>query len=277
VKKNLGRGGRAAGAAAIAAITAACGISGLSSPAAKPQTGPPVMVTEQISPSAFVAVVGGTGTGHALSWLVSATARPREDFDVLQAGSRPKVLLGSTSPAPAMVIVPGKPAAPGPGATAYLWAVYRKGLKTWHSQISTGKGQVATRTHAATSAWARRLQILAIVSGENPSSLRDPNSLADECELASSALAGLDQEAGNRFGDRRVLLLYVSNLSGSLHAAELARDDVIVVTSYLPWATRASSAQAKLLAAGAARATILGPEATAAQIAQLVTSGLSQK
>ena len=277
MKKIVGWGGRAAGAGAIAAITAACGVSGLSSPAAKPPTGPPVVITENTPLSAFVAVVDGTMTGHALFWLVSATARPREDLGVLQAGSRRKVLLGSTSPAPAMVRVPGKPAAPGPGATAYQWAVYRKGLKTWYGQISAGKREVVTRTHAATSAWARGLQIPANVSGEDPSSLRDSDSLADACELATNALAGLEQESGNRFGDRRVLLLYVSNLGGIPPRAELAGDDVIVVTSYLPWATRASIAQARLLAAGAARAAILGPEATAAQIAQLVAAGLSGK
>ena len=88
------------------------------------------------------------------------------------------------------------------------------------------------------------------------------------------ALAGLEQEGGDRFGDRRVLLLYVPNLGGIPHVAELAGDDVIVVTPYLPSAARASTAQAKLLDAGAARATVLGPEATAAQIAQLVTAGL---
>jgi len=101
--------------------------------------------------------------------------------------------------------------------------------------------------------------------------------LTDESRLAAGALTGLEQEAGERFGERRVFLLYVPNLGGIPHVAQLAGVDVIVVTAYPPSAARASTGQAKLLDAGAARATVLGPGATAAQIAKLVTAGLNQK
>jgi outer membrane protein OmpA-like peptidoglycan-associated protein len=50
---------------------------------------------------------------------------------------------------------------------------------------------------------------------------------------------------------------------------------VIVVTPFLPSAAAVSAAQAHLLAVGAARASILGPESTAAQLAQFVTFALS--
>jgi outer membrane protein OmpA-like peptidoglycan-associated protein len=101
--------------------------------------------------------------------------------------------------------------------------------------------------------------------------------MTDECKVAAGAMAGLDQETIDGFGTRRVILLYAANLGGIPQRAELAGDDVIVVTQFLPSAAVASTAQAKLLNAGAARATVLGPEATAAQLAQLVETGLSQR
>jgi outer membrane protein OmpA-like peptidoglycan-associated protein len=288
VKKIVCNGRAAAAAAAAAAITAACGLPGLSSPAARLQTGPPVTVTESAPPSVLVAVVDSPAAGQAVARLVRATARPREDVDILAAGLRPQVLLESGSPAPARVTVTGKPAAPGAGATTYLRAEYRRALDAWHTKISAAENEVATRTRAATSVWARRFLVLPKIIGsrsvpagrggpEDPGSRANPGSLADECKLAAGALAGLGQEAGSRFGARRVILLYVPNLGGIPHVAELAGDDVIVVTGYLPSAARASTGQAKLLSAGAARATILGPEATDAQIAQLVAAGLGQR
>jgi outer membrane protein OmpA-like peptidoglycan-associated protein len=153
--------------------------------------------------------------------------------------------------------------------------LYRKSLKVWRGKVKAARQQVAARTHAELMAWSRRLGIPAYVTAP-AGAWANPNSLGHECKLAASALAGLDQRAGDRFGPRRVALLYAPNLRGFPRPAELAGDDVIVVTSHLPSATRASTAQAKLLDAGAASATILGPEAAPAVIAQLVTAGLSQ-
>ena len=162
MKKITDWNGRVAGAAVIAAVVAGCGIA---SPAPKSATGPPVKVTENIAPSALVVVVDGRVAGRTLSGLVSATARPQEDLDILQAGARPHLLLAASSPAPAAVVVTGKPVAPGPGATSYLWAGYRKDLRTWQNQKSAGKREAAARTHAATSAWAHRLAIPAAATG----------------------------------------------------------------------------------------------------------------
>jgi outer membrane protein OmpA-like peptidoglycan-associated protein len=55
------------------------------------------------------------------------------------------------------------------------------------------------------------------------------------------------------------------------------RPSAIVVTPFLPSAAEIGAAQARLLGSGAARASILGPESTTAQLWQLVTIGLSQK
>ena len=221
-------------------------------------------------------VVDSAAVGPALPRFVAATARPDEDLDILHAGPRPETLVASVSPASVQVVVPGKPVPPGSGATAYQWAVYRERLKSWDGEILAGKQEVVTRTQAATAAWARRLGITAKVTGL-PKAGGDPGSMADECKLAAGAMAGLDEAAVGQFGSRRVILLYAANLGGIPQTAELAGDDVIVVTSFLPSAAVASTAQAKLLAAGAARATVLGPEATAAQLAQLATEGLSEK
>src|SRR6202035_4103063 len=99
---------------------------------------------------------------------------------------------------------------------------------------------------------------------------------AAESAAAASALAGLEQENGNIFGSRRVIVLYCDDLSGTLPAGEFAGDKVIVLTRFLPTAAAASAAQAELLGAGAAQAAVLGPEVTAAQVAALVSADLSQ-
>lgn len=275
MKKITRRGGLAAGAGLLAATLAGCGLSGLTGSMGRPVTGPPVTLTQDIAPSVLVTVAGGTVPGPALSGLVAATARPREDIDILQAGSRPETVVTSSSPAPAKVVVPGKPAAPGGGLTSYQRAGYDKLLQRWHDEIAAGEQAAAARTRNAMSAWSRGLQIAERVSGSG-SAGGDPGSLAGECALATSALVGLE-EAGNHFGSRRVLLLYAANLGGMPPAGELTGDEVIVVTRFLPSAAAASAAQANLLVAGAAQATVVGSEATAAQLAQLVTVGLSQE
>jgi outer membrane protein OmpA-like peptidoglycan-associated protein len=272
VKKIVGR---SCLAAAVALVTAGCGISGLDSAMARPAAGPSVTLTEHAAPSVLVMVTDGAATGPAMARLAAATARPDEDLDILRAGPRPGTLVASNSPTAARIRVVGKPTAPARGATAYLRGLYREHLKMWRGEITAAQRAVATRTRAGTSVWARRLGIPARVAGL-PHISGDLGSLADECKVATSAMAGLE-EAGNRFGQRRVILLYAASLGGIPQAAELAGDDVIVVTSFLPGATGTSTAQAKLLDAGAARATVLGPEATAAQLAQLVSAGLNQK
>jgi outer membrane protein OmpA-like peptidoglycan-associated protein len=264
---------RAAGAITLAAVTAGCGLTDLSGSAVRSPAGPPVTLTEQIAPSALVAVAPGGATGQALLRLVAATARPREALDIILAGAQPDLLVASDSPAPATVVAPGQPAAPRAGATAYQQAGYRKRLEGWHKDVTAGTEAVRSRTRADLARWVRGLRIPVRVTGL---AHRDPADLEEECALASSAVAGLGQAAGDRFGSRRVVVLYAANLSGVAPAGELVGDDVIVVTGFLHTAAAASAAQANLLAAGAAQAAVLGPEATAAQLAGLVSSGLSQ-
>ncbi len=238
-------------------------------------SGPPLTLTEHVAPSALLAVIPGPTAGQALAGLASATARPEEDMDILQAGATAKVLLAADSPPPARVIIPGKPAAPSSGATSYQQASYHERLKQWHSEDVAGQQAVGARTNAAISRWASALGIPRRVSGTFTVA-GDPASLADECATAASALAGLEEAAGDSFGSHRVILLYAPNLGGIPAAGELIGDDVIVVTPFLPSAAAASTAQADLIDAGATRASVLGPESTAAQLAQLVTAGLSQ-
>ncbi|HEX4656137.1 MAG TPA: OmpA family protein [Streptosporangiaceae bacterium] len=263
----------AAAAILLAAGLAGCGLTNLSGSAGTSPTGPPVPLTERVAPSALVAVAPGAAVGPALSQLVAATARPREYLDIIVAAAQPDVLVASDSPAPATAVVRGQPGGPGAGATAYQEAGYRKRLEHWYEEIKAGTGAVGARTRADLSRWVRGLRIPARLAGRAG---QDPADLAEECALASSALAGLDQASGDRFGSRRVLVLYAASLGGVPPAGELIGDDVIVVTRFLPSAAAASAAQTSLLRAGAAQATVLGPEATAAQLADLVSSGLSQ-
>ena len=125
------------------------------------------------------------------------------------------------------------------------------------------------------SAWLRGLGLSA-----RAGRLADPpgsaGGLAAESADAASALAGLEEEDGNVFGDRRVLVLFTGDLAGRPQAGELTDNTVLVVTPFLPTAAAASAAQADLLAAGAVQAAVVGPEVTGAQLAALVSVGLSQ-
>ena len=149
------------------------------------------------------------------------------------------------------------------------------GSSTGAASSPPAKQADARLTRDAVTTWLRGLGIMGKVS-----KLADPpggaGSLAAESAAAASALAGLEQENGNIFGSRRVIVLYCDDLSGPLPAGELAGDKVVVITSFLPTAAAASAAQAQLLGAGAAQAAVLGPEVTAAQVAALVSAGLSQ-
>jgi outer membrane protein OmpA-like peptidoglycan-associated protein len=263
----------AAGAAAIVAATAGCH-SGLGAQVDGASTGASATLTSHVAPSMLVAVAGRAGTGQ-FGQIIPATARPREDLAVLKAQTRGRAAIASQSPPPARVTVPGPPRSPGPGSSAYQQARYRKARAAWRAEVAAGRRSVATRTGAATAAWVHSLRLGAALAGPSPSAAAA--SLPAECTLAASAASGLVDQAGNEFGTRRVLLLDVTSLGGTLPKGELNGDDVIVTTSYLPTSAAASAAQASLLAAGAAHAAVLGPEVTPGQLDQLVTNGLSQR
>jgi outer membrane protein OmpA-like peptidoglycan-associated protein len=275
VRKIIHRGARIGGALGLALILAACGLANVDGPAGAPSTGAAVTITQDVAPSALLAVMNGPASGPALSGLVAATARPNEEVTILQADAPPKTVIASGSPAPPKVVIPGEPVAPGGGETSYQWAQYAKRLKHWRGEVAAGKQADARLTRDAVSAWLRGLGIPAKASklADAPGGA---GSLAAESAAAASALAGLEQENGNIFGSRRVIVLYCDDLSGTLPAGEFAGDKVIVITRFLPTAAAASAAQAELLGAGAAQAAVLGPEVTAAQIAALVSADLSQ-
>ena len=264
------------GAVSAAVFLAGCApLGGIGGPATAPRPGPAVTITTNVAPSALVAVLNGPPFGAAVSGLVSSTARLREDLTVLQAGTPPRSVLSSTAPAPPAVVVAGRPAAPGKGATSYLSAQYASRLTHWRAAVAAGRRAEATRVRDAVSAWAGGLGLPA-----RTGRLADPpgaaGSLAAESADAASALAGLEEENGNVFGTRRVLVLYTASLAGRLPAGELAGDTVVVVTPFLPSAAAASAAQADLLAAGAAQAAVVGPEVTGSQLTALVSAALSQ-
>jgi outer membrane protein OmpA-like peptidoglycan-associated protein len=276
MKVNIGGCGRM-GVAAVAVVSlAGCSLSGVGSPPGRPSAGPPVRLTQRVAPSALVIVTTGPESGPALSRLVADTARPRENLTVLQAGSPPRTVVASASPAPPMVVIPGRPAARSGGETDYQSALYAKRLKHWSDEVAAGRRADATQTRREVSGWLGSLRIQ-----EKISKLVGPREgrgdLAAEGTVAASVMTGLEEEAGNIFASRRVVVLYGDDLSGVLPEGELVGDDVIVVTSYLPTAAAASAAQADLLRAGAAQAAVVGSQATAAQLADLVSAGLGQK
>jgi outer membrane protein OmpA-like peptidoglycan-associated protein len=247
---------------------------------ARPSAAHDLMVTERVADSSLVAVVPGSAAGPSLARVVAATTRPDEDIDVLWAGPSARVLVASSSPQPPQVVVPARPVAPGGGSTSFQQASYRRSLTKWRAEVSQAALDVATRTRTAVTVWIRGLELTARVSrlhgpAVDVGSGLEPGSLAAEGAAAASVLAGLDEASST--GRPRVVLLYVQSLAGSLPTGELSGMDVIAVTSFLPTAAAASAAQARLLAAGAARASVLGPEITSAQLAQLVALGLSHK
>ena len=240
---------------------------------AQPRASSPDTLTETVVPSALVAVVSGPAAGPSLAGLVADTARPGEYLDVLGADPPATILAAGGPPPPARVVIPGRPAAPGPGSTSFQQAKYHQSVARWQHDVASAKEAVVSQTRAALAHWASSLSLARKVSR-----LPGPSGdLASECAVAVSVLADLNESVGASFGDRRVVLLYPPNLDGSLPPGELTGDDVIVVTSFLLSAAAVSAAQASLLAAGAARASVLGPEYTAALLSQLVTLGLSPK
>ena len=274
MRNVIRRIGRIGGAAGAATLLAGCGLSGVGGSPGGPATGPPVTITQHVAPSALLSVVTAPASGPALSGLVASTARPDEDVRILQAGTPAATIVASDSPAPTAIIIAGPPVAPGGGQTDYQTAQYAKRLKAWQAQRAEDVRAEAAQTRAKVSAWLAGLEI-----PQKLSRLADPpaeqGSLAAESAVAASALAGLEEEAGNIFGPHRVIVLFCDDLSGALPAGELTGDDVIVVTRYLPTAA-ASAAQADLLRAGAAQAAVVGPEVTAAQLAELVSADLSE-
>ena len=260
----------AAGAAATVAATAGCGA--ILDAAAPSRAAPaPVTLTAPAAPSMLVAVAAPGGMSTLVRNVITETARPREDLDVLSAGQRGRALIASISPSPARVTGPGQPRAPGPGASAYQQSQYEHALTHWRGEIEAGRRAVAARTRAATLRWVHALR-LPVALTRPPG--RRIASLPGDCSIAASTVTGLVNQAGSRFRGR-VVLLSVASLRGLPTPGELDGDDVIAVTSYVPGAAAASAAQLDLLAAGASFAAVLGPEATPAQLGRLVSESLS--
>jgi outer membrane protein OmpA-like peptidoglycan-associated protein len=266
---------RRAGTAGLAFALAGCGLLGAPGTATAPAAGPSVSISQDTPPSALVAVLESAASGPAISALVNATVRSREELTVLQAEAPPKIILSSASPPPATVVVPGKPTAPRGDQTSYQAAQYANRLKHWRGEVTAGKNAEATQVRDSLAAWLQGLSLAAKIS-----QLTDPPgpaaSLVTESAAAASALAGLAEEHGNVFGSRRVVVLYTDDLASRPPAGELSGDTVAVITTSLPSVAAASAAQVNLLAAGAAQAAVVGPEVTGPQLAALVSAGLGQ-
>lgn len=259
----------AAAAAVSTFVTAGCGLVAASGTAADNGSGPSARLTEHVPPAALVMVAGPTVSGANLARTVVATAQPSEYLDILTPGTPPAPVITAQAPGPVTVVAPGRPAGPGPDASSYQSAVHRMQVERWNAEVTADRRAVTTRTTAATAAWSHSLRIPLTVRGSD-------GNLAGGTATAASVVAGL-AEAGSHIGSRCVVVLYAASLSGSPSAGQLSGDDVIVITPVVPTAAAVSAAQAELLGAGAARAAVLGPEATPAQVDHLITAGLSQQ
>jgi outer membrane protein OmpA-like peptidoglycan-associated protein len=267
MKKMTWRSRFAATAAAVAVATTGCSPGLFGAPRA-PAVGGQVVLTEHVTPSALVAVTAAGPENATLLQVIGATARPLEQLDIASAGGT-QALVTSSSPAPAVVRIPAKPTPSARGATSYQEAVYHKAQVHWDGRYAAAQREVVSRTAASTDTWVRG-QLARVGSGSGQ------GSLGAECEVASSVLAGLADQGGERFGGR-VVLMAVGSLGEIPSGCQLTGADVIVLTPFLPSAADASDAQEKLLAAGAARASVLGPEATPAELGRLVSDGLGRR
>ena len=261
--------------AGTALLVAGCGLASFGGGTAAQRTGPAVTITQPAKPAALLLLLAGPASEPAVSSLVDSTTRASEDLTILAAGRSAKTIVAADSPAPARIVIPGAPLAPTGDQTSYQAAQHARRLADWQAERAAGVKAVAAQTEGRMSAWLTTLAL-----PQQLSRLSDPSAgqggLAAESAVAASAMAGLQAEAGNVFGNRRVVVLFADSLAGSLPPGELTGDDVIVSIPYLPTAPAASAAQAELLGAGAAEAAVIGPEVTAGQLAALVSAGLSQ-
>lgn len=265
----------AAVATAVTLITTGCG-PGMFGPSRPAASGRPVVLTEHVSPSVLVAVNGTVGADRPLFQILAATARPNEHLDIVRAGGGTRTLVTSVAPPPATVEIPAKPAPLPGGSTTFQEASHQRQLRRWEGQAAAGRRAVATRTVRATTAWVRPL--LARAAQADEPAIHATVSLIAECRLATSVLSGLVAQAGARYSGR-VLVLAVDSLDGLPPVGELDGDNVLMLTPFVPTAAAAAAAQQNLIAAGAARAAVLGPEATSAELDQIVGEdlGLRQK
>jgi hypothetical protein len=165
VIRRIARYGCAAtGAAAIVAAASGCG-GILAAPIANHGSTAPLILTARATPAMLVVVTGAGGPAPLVGQVVTATARPREDLDVLEPNERGRALIASTSPAPARMAGPGRPPAPGRGASSYQEGQYQHALTHWQEQMAATKLAVAVRTKAAVAHWARSLRLSVPASG----------------------------------------------------------------------------------------------------------------
>jgi len=263
---------RLGAALGVTTLLAGCNLSGAVGASG---VGPAVTITEPAYSAALLSVLAGPASAPELASLVAATAQPREDLRIIQAGTAGASVIASDSPAPATIVLAGRPQAPAGGQTTYQGAEYGKRLTAWRAQRAADTRLAAAQTRQRTSEWVNGLRVgqrIAALAGLPASA----GSLGAESAVADNAMAGLQQDAGDTFGGRRVVLLFPDNFNGRLPAGELTGDEVIVVTSGLPTAAAASAAQTELLEAGAAQATVVGPEVTAAELAAIVSADLNR-
>ena len=77
----------------------------------------------------------------------------------MQAGMPSTTIVAADSPTPATIVIPGPPAAPGSGQTAYQSAQYARNLKAWQAKRAAEVQAEAAKTRGQVSVWLDSLQI----------------------------------------------------------------------------------------------------------------------
>lgn len=246
-------------------VAAGCQLAGLTS-SGQPRPKASIIISDPVASS--VTIVAGRPDATAAAAIARDTVQPSESLVVLGAGQPVRVVVASVSPAPASLVIPGRPTRPRAGSSPYQWSKYRQNVRSWQKDKAAATQKANVLTDASETRWldgltvSRRLDTLPPVASAE---LR----LGRECADAADEMAGLATASGSHA--RPVLVLYASALGGAVQAGELNGDAVIVVTNYLPSAAAVGAAQIRLVRAGALRATIVGPAAPTSQIASLIT------
>ena len=87
------------GTAGLAFALAGCGLLGAPGNATAPAAGPSVSITQDVPPSALIAVLGSAASGPAISQSVNATARSSERAHRVGGGAgedRPQLRVSGT-------------------------------------------------------------------------------------------------------------------------------------------------------------------------------------
>jgi outer membrane protein OmpA-like peptidoglycan-associated protein len=252
----------------LATAAGGCQLTGLTVAPRDRPVAHSITVRDRVNPWSLTVVAGGEDAPE-VSAMVRDTAQPSEYLDIIAGGRQARVVIASVSPAAPSVVTDDKPGRPPAGSSSYQWSKYREAVNAWAARLAAARRKAASLAEARVTRWFHSLRIPGQLAAL-PSADKHAGSLVSACSAGASVITV--NRAQPMDDKQRVLLLFVSNLAGTIPMGELNGDALIVVTGYLPTTAAASAAQIKLIRAGALRATIVGPQESEAQLAMLINA-----